>query len=55
MSVAGVALIAYCIPKLARAYGMDPGKAFAVALLNPLTLLALIGGAQDGDFDALLS
>jgi hypothetical protein len=47
MSVAGVALIAYCIPKLARAYGMDPGKAFAVALLNPLTLLALIGGAHN--------
>jgi hypothetical protein len=47
MSVAGVALFAYCIPKLARAYGMDPGKAFAVALLNPLTLLALIGGAHN--------
>jgi alpha-1,6-mannosyltransferase len=47
MSVAGVALIAYCIPKLARAYGWDPGKAFAVALLNPLTLLALIGGAHN--------
>ena len=26
MSVAGVALIAYCIPKLARAYGRDPGR-----------------------------
>jgi alpha-1,6-mannosyltransferase len=47
MSVAGVALIAYCIPKLARAYGRDPGKAFAVALLNPLTLLALVGGAHN--------
>jgi alpha-1,6-mannosyltransferase len=47
MAVVGVALIAYCIPKLARAYGRDPGKAFAVALLNPLTLLALIGGAHN--------
>jgi len=47
MSVAGVALIAYCIPKLARAYGRDPGAAFTVALLNPLTLLALIGGAHN--------
>jgi alpha-1,6-mannosyltransferase len=47
MSVAGVALIAYCIPKLARAYGKDPGKAFTVALLNPLTLLALVGGAHN--------
>ena len=51
MSVAGVALIAYCIPKLARAYGKDPGKAFTVALLNPLTLLALVGGAHN---DALM-
>jgi alpha-1,6-mannosyltransferase len=47
MSVAGVALIAYCIPKLARAYGRDPGAAFILALLNPLTLLALIGGAHN--------
>ncbi len=47
MSVAGVALIAYCIPKLARAYGRDPGAAFTLALLNPLTLLALIGGAHN--------
>ena len=42
-----MALIAYCIPKLARAYGRDPGAAFTVALLNPLTLLALIGGAHN--------
>jgi alpha-1,6-mannosyltransferase len=47
MAVAGVALIAYCIPKLARAYGRDPGAVFALALLNPLTLLALIGGAHN--------
>jgi len=45
--VAGVALIAFCIPKLARAYGRDPGAAFTLALLNPLTLLALIGGAHN--------
>jgi alpha-1,6-mannosyltransferase len=51
MSVAGVALIAYCIPKLARAYGRDAGTAFTIALLNPLTLLALIGGAHN---DALM-
>jgi hypothetical protein len=51
MAVAGVALIAYCIPKLARAYGRDPGTAFVLAVLNPLTLLALIGGAHN---DALM-
>ena len=42
-----MALIAYCIPKLARAYGRDPGVAFVLAVLNPLTLLALIGGAHN--------
>ena len=40
-------LIAYCIPKLARAYGRDPGSAFVLAVLNPLTLLALIGGVHN--------
>jgi hypothetical protein len=47
LSVIGVALIAYCIPKLARAYGRDPGAAFVLAVLNPLTLLALIGGVHN--------
>ncbi|HVA06331.1 MAG TPA: polyprenol phosphomannose-dependent alpha 1,6 mannosyltransferase MptB [Acidimicrobiales bacterium] len=47
LSVIGVALMAYCIPKLAKAYGRDPGEAFVLAVLNPLTLLALIGGAHN--------
>ncbi len=47
LSVLGVALIAFCIPKLARAYGRDPGSAFVLAVLNPLTLLALIGGMHN--------
>ncbi|HEY1651847.1 MAG TPA: polyprenol phosphomannose-dependent alpha 1,6 mannosyltransferase MptB [Acidimicrobiales bacterium] len=50
-AVAGVALIAYCIPKLARSFGKDPGPAFVLAVLNPLTLLALVGGAHN---DALM-
>jgi hypothetical protein len=50
-AVAGVALIAYCIPKLARSFGADPGPAFVLAVLNPLTLLALVGGAHN---DALM-
>jgi alpha-1,6-mannosyltransferase len=45
--VAGLALIAYCIPKLARSFGRDPGPAFVLAVLNPLTLLALVGGAHN--------
>jgi hypothetical protein len=50
-SVIGVALIAYCIPKLTRSFGRDPGPAFVLAVLNPLTLLALVGGAHN---DALM-
>ncbi len=46
-SVAGLALIAYCIPKLARSFGTDAGPAFVLAVLNPLTLLALVGGAHN--------
>jgi len=46
-SVVGLALIAYCIPKLARSFGRDPGPAFVLAVLNPLTLLALVGGAHN--------
>src|SRR5271170_5972174 len=46
-SVAGIALIAYCVPKLARSFGRDPGPAFVLAVLNPLTLLALVGGAHN--------
>jgi alpha-1,6-mannosyltransferase len=46
-SIAGVALIAYCIPKLARSFGRDAGPAFVLAVLNPLTLLALVGGAHN--------
>jgi alpha-1,6-mannosyltransferase len=47
LSVVGVGLVAYCIPKLAKAYGRDPGSAFVLAVLNPLTLLALIGGVHN--------
>ena len=46
-SVAGLALIAYCVPKLARSFGHDAGPAFVLAVLNPLTLLALVGGAHN--------
>jgi alpha-1,6-mannosyltransferase len=46
-SVVGVGLIAYCVPKLARSFGRDAGPAFVLAVLNPLTLLALVGGAHN--------
>jgi hypothetical protein len=47
LSVAGVVLIAYCIPRLARAYGRDPGPVFTLAVLNPLVLLTLVGAAHN--------
>ena len=50
-SVAGVALIAYCIPRLARLLRDGAGPVFMLAVLNPLTLLALVGGAHN---DALM-
>ncbi len=47
LSVAGVVLIAYCIPRLARAHGRDPGPIFTLAVLNPLVLLTLVGAAHN--------
>ncbi|MGH9044019.1 MAG: polyprenol phosphomannose-dependent alpha 1,6 mannosyltransferase MptB [Acidimicrobiales bacterium] len=47
LSVGGVVAIAWCIPKLARAYGREPGPVFVLAVLNPLVLLTLIGAAHN--------
>ncbi|HWC40257.1 MAG TPA: polyprenol phosphomannose-dependent alpha 1,6 mannosyltransferase MptB [Acidimicrobiales bacterium] len=51
MALVGVILLAVFVPKLAEAYGRDPGSAFTLAVLNPITLLHLIGGAHN---DALM-
>ncbi len=51
MALAGVGLVAWFIPRLARAYGRDPAQAFLLAVLNPITLLHLVGGAHN---DALM-
>jgi alpha-1,6-mannosyltransferase len=47
LAVAGVALIAFCIPKLARAYGKDPGPVFLLTALNPVVILTLVGSAHN--------
>jgi alpha-1,6-mannosyltransferase len=47
LAVAGVALIAWCIPKLARAYGRDIGPIFVLSVLNPLVILTLVGAAHN--------
>ena len=51
LAILGVGLIAFFVPKLARRFKRDPSEAFALAVLNPLTLLHLIGGAHN---DALM-
>ena len=51
MAVLGVALIALSAPPLARSLGQDPSTALVLAVLNPVVLLYLIGGAHN---DALM-
>jgi hypothetical protein len=47
LALAGVALIAFCIPKLATLYNRDAGPIYVLAVLNPLVLLTLVGGAHN--------
>ena len=51
LSYAGVLLIAFCIPRLARLYHRDGAELFTLAVLNPVVILHLIGGAHN---DALM-
>lgn len=51
LELLGVLLLAVCVPVLARSFRRDPALAFAMVLLNPLTLLQLLGGAHN---DALM-
>lgn len=51
-AVVGVVLIGLCLPDLARRMGLDAGRALWIALLNPITILHLIGGGHN---DALMA
>jgi hypothetical protein len=51
VAVAGMILLAVAGPSLARSYDRSPATAFALAVLNPLLLLTLVGGAHN---DALM-
>ena len=51
VAVIGLALLAWGFPALARAVGRSATIAFTVAVLNPLVLLVLLGGAHN---DALM-
>jgi alpha-1,6-mannosyltransferase len=47
LALAGVVLLAWCMPKLAVAYGKKAGPVFVLAVLNPLVVLTLVGGAHN--------
>lgn len=51
LEIGGIVLLAWAVPALARSIKRDPSEAFALALLNPVTMLHLIGGAHN---DALM-
>src|ERR1700677_3810008 len=51
LAVVGVLLIASCVPRLARLYHRDGAELFTLMVLNPVTLLFLIGSAHN---DALM-
>jgi alpha-1,6-mannosyltransferase len=51
LAVVGVLLIASCVPRLARLYHRDGAELFTLMVLNPVTILHLIGGAHN---DALM-
>jgi alpha-1,6-mannosyltransferase len=51
LALAGVLLIAACVPRLARLYHRDGAEVFTLMVLNPVTVLHLIGGAHN---DALM-
>jgi len=46
-ALAGVALIAWCIPRLARAYGVATGSLFSLTVLNPLVVLTLVAAGHN--------
>ncbi len=51
VAVAGVALVAIYLPRLARLHGIDPARALWLGVLNPVVLMHFIAGAHN---DALM-
>ena len=47
LALAGVLLIAACVPRLARLYHRDGAELFTLMILNPVTIFHLIGGAHN--------
>jgi hypothetical protein len=46
-ALVGVVLVAVSVPVIARSFGRDPAEAFALAVLSPLVLFDLVGGAHN--------
>ncbi|HET6794195.1 MAG TPA: polyprenol phosphomannose-dependent alpha 1,6 mannosyltransferase MptB [Acidimicrobiales bacterium] len=51
LSLLGVALMAFFLPMIARSLRRDPATVLVLAVLNPITLVHLVGGAHN---DALM-
>ncbi|GAA1144179.1 polyprenol phosphomannose-dependent alpha 1,6 mannosyltransferase MptB [Nesterenkonia lutea] len=51
LSLLGMALMLYCVPRLARAFGSEPSWALWLCLLNPMTLLVFVSAGHN---DALM-
>jgi hypothetical protein len=51
VAVAGVALLAVYVPRLARAHGIDPGRAVWLGVMNPVIVMHFIAGGHN---DALM-
>jgi hypothetical protein len=47
LALGGLALIAWSVPRIARASGVDPRQAVWLGLLNPLVLVHLVGDAHN--------
>ncbi|MGV1003467.1 MAG: polyprenol phosphomannose-dependent alpha 1,6 mannosyltransferase MptB [Candidatus Nanopelagicales bacterium] len=47
LAVLGVALLAWAVPRLAAAHGIDAPKALWLAVLNPLVLMHFVAGAHN--------
>jgi hypothetical protein len=51
VALVGVALIAAYVPRLARAHGIDPGRALWLGVLNPVVVMHFVTGGHN---DALM-
>ena len=47
LAVAGVALMAWSVPKIAEYCGIDPSKALWIGVLNPLVVMHFVSGAHN--------